>query len=372
MKREFLELAHTFKRTKHSPAGWFMSEKLDGHRCFWDGGISRGFNKYEIPWANTAKDSRYIERQICTGLWSRYGNIIHAPNYWLDALPCIPMDGELYATNMSRQAISKIIKNQKVDKGWGEINYYIFNFVPYKTIFASGVLNNINFQKDFKYAYDWISSRLQSGIHIDYLPKTTSSFELTYSLMCKYLECNSVAKSHLHKQLPFNTLLASHKLEEYLKTVIETGGEGIMLRAPYSKYECCRSHNLLKVKPFNDAEGTVVGYITGRKTDKGSKLLGKMGSMILDYNGKRLELSGFTDKERLLTNWDCRLPNPLDITPALQSAEEWAKLNPETQCPKYIGALEFPPGTKVTFKYRGLSDDGVPQEARYWRKYNEI
>ena len=42
MRREFLQLADTYNPAKHKIAGYLVSEKLDGTRCFWDGGLSRG------------------------------------------------------------------------------------------------------------------------------------------------------------------------------------------------------------------------------------------------------------------------------------------------------------------------------------------
>jgi hypothetical protein len=59
-KREFLQLAHKLDAKKHGIGGWLYSEKLDGERCFWDGGVSTGLAKSEIPWANTNKDERYV------------------------------------------------------------------------------------------------------------------------------------------------------------------------------------------------------------------------------------------------------------------------------------------------------------------------
>ena len=139
--------------------------------------------------------------------------------------------------------------------------------------------------------------------------------------------------------------------------------DGLIIRHPDKVWMPERVYSVLKVKPWDDAEGTVIGYITGRETDKGSKLLGMMGALILDFNGKRLELSGFTEDERKLVvcigssageNGD---------------AKNWAIKHPEKECPDWIEAVDFPRGSVVTFKYRGLSNDGIPQEARYWRKY---
>ena len=51
-RREFLQLADHYNPHKHNVAGWFVSEKLDGQRCFWDGGISRGLPTEQVPWAS--------------------------------------------------------------------------------------------------------------------------------------------------------------------------------------------------------------------------------------------------------------------------------------------------------------------------------
>ena len=76
-----------------------------------------------------------------------------------------------------------------------------------------------------------------------------------------------------------------------------------MLRQPESLWYPKRMKHLLKHKPFDDDEGILVGYTSDRETNKGSKHLGKIGALILDYKGKRLELSGLADDEReLLTD----------------------------------------------------------------------
>ena len=70
---------------KHDVAGWFISEKLDGTRCFWDGGMSRGVRTEDVPWASvidpkTGKQKAKIKpwRPACgaataTRSWPRTG-----------------------------------------------------------------------------------------------------------------------------------------------------------------------------------------------------------------------------------------------------------------------------------------------------------
>ncbi len=52
-------LAQTYKPESHSIAGWLMSEKLDGVRCYWSGSV----------------------------LFSRNGVKINAPKEWTNHLP---------------------------------------------------------------------------------------------------------------------------------------------------------------------------------------------------------------------------------------------------------------------------------------------
>src|SRR4029079_13323977 len=56
--------------------------------------------------------------------------------------------------------------------------------------------------------------------------------------------------------------------------IVRLGGEGLMLRQPESAYEAGRSPTLLKVKPYDDAEATVVAHEPGR-----GKFAGLLGSL---------------------------------------------------------------------------------------------
>jgi DNA ligase 1 len=62
-------LADVYDPEKHDPTGWYMSEKLDGVRCYWDG----------------------------KNLYSRNGNKFYPPAYFKAALPKdFHLDGELW------------------------------------------------------------------------------------------------------------------------------------------------------------------------------------------------------------------------------------------------------------------------------------
>jgi hypothetical protein len=53
----------------------FVSEKYDGFRAWWDGGVSRGLPITAVPWANKNKKDRLLREPVSTGLWSFYGNV---------------------------------------------------------------------------------------------------------------------------------------------------------------------------------------------------------------------------------------------------------------------------------------------------------
>lgn len=80
--------------------GWWMSEKLDGVRAYWDG-----------------------ERLI-----SRLGNAFVAPEWFVEALPrALPLDGELFAGRKRFQRTVGIVRRQDKSDLWREISYVVFD-----------------------------------------------------------------------------------------------------------------------------------------------------------------------------------------------------------------------------------------------------
>ena len=73
-----------------------------------------------------------------------------------------------------------------------------------------------------------------------------------------------------------------------------------------------------------------------------------MGALIIRWRGKQFGLSGFDYRLR-------RLPEDQVAYAAIHPGK---KIPPPAWCP--IGKV-------VTFKYRELTDRGVPKEARFWR-----
>ncbi len=80
-------------------AGWWLSEKLDGVRAYWDG----------------------------KSLISRLGNRFHAPDWFLADLPDIPLDGELWIGRKAFQRTVGIVRRQDKSDLWKEVRYVAFD-----------------------------------------------------------------------------------------------------------------------------------------------------------------------------------------------------------------------------------------------------
>ena len=348
-KKEFVQLAHQFEPDKHMIAGAFISQKLDGERCLWDGGISRGFAAGDIPYANTVKDARRKRAQIATGLWSRTGKIIFAPDWFLDKLPSFPLDGELWAGVQNWQQLSSIVHQEYSDDRWRLVEYKIIDSPPWRALLQG---REIKVRSDYTFnvtldALQWAQNKIKDLGVTDHW-----TFEFVYRWLLRRIKSDGQISLVPQIELPFDNLKAIAKVEEYAKDVVDEGGEGVVIRKRNGLWIPERSYDLLKFKPFKDAEAKVTGYYAGRETDRGSKLLGMMGALELDYQGTIFKISGFTDAEREFSSG-----------PAM----EWAIVHPGERCPDWIASTYFPVGATITFRYRELSNDGVPKEARYLR-----
>lgn len=80
-------------------AGWWMSEKLDGVRAWWDG----------------------------RNLISRLGNVFVAPDWFVEHLPQETLDGELWCARKAFQRTSGIVRRQDRSDLWKEVTYVVFD-----------------------------------------------------------------------------------------------------------------------------------------------------------------------------------------------------------------------------------------------------
>ena len=356
-KREFLQLAHTYK--SQDIGGFFYSEKLDGFRVFWDGGVSIGLHSCEVPWANTAKDHIHTRPIMSTGLWTRYGNVVHAPEWLLKKLPDFPLDGELYLGRGNFQKLRSIASTypwNRNDDDWKDIQLLAFSVPKMSSLLAPGKVDTINFKIDMPTtAYEWWQKRYNGPPSFNEF--STLTFRKMYPWLRDSTEDNDNFKIHPHYPLPTFTKDALREVMRELDSITSLGGEGIMVRDPWSLWTPERCHSLLKFKKLHDAEGKVMGFKAGTETDKGSKLLGMIGAITLQYTNEAgnvvtFDISGFTNEEREF---------------ATEEMSYYARSHPGEVMPDWVESKHFPRGSTVTFRYRELTKDGVPKEARFFR-----
>ena len=81
------------------PAAYWVSEKLDGVRAYWDG----------------------------KKLWFRSGRPVPAPAWFSQGFPSQPLDGELWLGRGSFERLSGIVrKAEPVDEEWRQVRYMLF------------------------------------------------------------------------------------------------------------------------------------------------------------------------------------------------------------------------------------------------------
>jgi len=301
----FLMKAQRLNPKRLIPGVTKWSIKLDGMRAFWDGGITRG--RTDVPFAM---------HQKATGLWSINAKVIHAPDWWLDTLPQdIFLDGELWAGIGQFQNVMSICKRHTPDERWLNIQFRVFESLVPRIVYTPRVIDQPT-----------CSLTIDHTVR-DYMKNLCPNWEVAPEV--KTIEQNVFTSL---EDIPLDALLLE-------------GHEGIMFRNP-SKWEPTRSWGIMKLKPFLDDEAKVIGYTGG---DKG--FTGKIGALIVNWNNKWFKISSgldYTDRE---TN----------------DPEECAKYSGKV-LPMHIESLTIPRDAIITFKYRELTDEGTPKEARYWRK----
>ena len=214
-------------------------------------------------------------------LWSRKGKVIHAPDYFLAELPRdIALDGELWIGRGQFEETTSTVLSETPDDRWKSVHFMVFD-----------------------------------------APKAKGTFEERM----QFLQATLPKGNRFAKLVVQGRCQGTAQLLAERDRIVELGGEGLMLRQPESEYEPGRSPTLLKVKPYDDAEATVIAHQPGE-----GKFAGKLGSLrVRTDDGKEFSIgSGFTDAQR-----------------------------------------ESPPpvGTIITYRFRGLTAKGLPRFPSYLR-----
>ena len=206
------------------PLGYLVSEKLDGVRAFWDGRTLR----------------------------FRSGRRIAAPDWFTQALPSTPLDGELWMGRNSFDRLSATVRRSTaVDAEWRDLHYMIFD-----------------------------------------LPGQPGRFDERAARIGAVLATAGVPWLQAVEQL---RVPDREVLQHQLQQLADDGGEGLVLHRADADWKPGRSDALRKLKPLPDEDAKVVAYQVGKGRHKG-----RMGALLLEMpNGQRFALgTGFTDAQR--------------------------------------------------------------------------
>ena len=217
----------------------------------------------------------------------RSGKLISAPNWFIENFPEQLMDGELWMGRGTFEKLSGIVRKiQPNHNEWRQVSYMLFELPEHPGTFTRRVRKMV---------------------------------KLTETLKISWLQ-----------PIPQIRLNSENALLNMLDEIVTKGGEGLMLHRADSLYHSGRSNDLLKLKPWQDAEATVVEILPGK-----GKFSGMMGSLLVaDESGRIFRIgTGFSNKERR---------------------------NPPTV------------GTVITYKFTGTTNKGLPKFASFLRIYQQF
>lgn len=212
----------------------------------------------------------------------RGGSTIQAPAWFTAGFPPVPLDGELWAGRGTFEEVSGTVRRQQPDEAaWRRVRYMVFD-----------------------------------------MPDP----ELTFDLRLDALRALLDGADNPHIQVVKQFRLEDHAaLMDTLEQVAAAGGEGLMLHRAEARHRAGRSDDLLKLKPYLDAEARVVGHLPGK-----GKYTGMLGALqVQTGDGRRFAIgTGLSDAQR----------------------------------------LDPPPvGSIVTYQYQGLTSNGIPRFASFLR-----
>lgn len=217
-----------------------------------------------------------------TQLLTRSGHLINTPEFFTQDWPSLPLDGEIWLARASFETISSIVRKQKpIEHEWQKLTFMVFDLPAHQGRF---------------------------------LDRVAAMQTLANNNTNMHLKAMKQQKFHDHETL-----------QAYFERVVEEGGEGLMLHHQNARYHIGRTANIMKLKPFDDAEGEVIEHLPGKGKYKG--MLGAIRVKTADGIIFKIG-SGFSDNER-----------------------------------------KYPPelGSIVTFKYSGKTQQGVPRFASFLR-----
>ncbi len=293
-------------------SGWYMSEKLDGVRAYWDGEhlVSRNGNIFEAPAFFTKEFPKF---KLDGELWSRRASF--------DEISSIVRTGEAKATHPKSKRMCCFSCTKKQDKVKAKATH------PKSKRMCCFSCT----KKQDKVKAKATQPKESQGCAASAAPNKWQ--QLTYNIFeVPEAKGNLLQRLSNVKETSYLKLIKQIKvkdkehLKSFLKSVEEKGGEGVVVRDGSLPYYTGRDKNALKVKSYQDTECKIVGYNEGK-----GKYKDKLGSLNCKLkDGKIIKIgSGLSNALR-------------DEPPKINSI--------------------------ITFKYYGLTSKGNPRFPIYLRE----
>ena len=277
------------------PIGWVSSEKYDGYRARWMGKMED-------------KDEKIF--------LSRAQKLFNAHELFKIAMPDENLDGELWVGRENFQMMGVVRKKMPILEEWKHVQYIVYDLPDMKKPFSERIKALRKLVKENKERWDSIVSTLPTEFQI---------------------ECPL--------KMAQQTFIESEKhMENLYKTILEKGGEGLMIKDPDSFYEDKRSNYMLKVKPSFDEEAIIIDYKLGNGKYKGI-LGGFICKSLINMDTYHL-IDKDENHEFSLSGMDDSVRNDYETT--------------------------HPIGTVISITHSGKTDGGKPRFARYVRKRDDI
>ena len=248
---------------------------------------------------------------------SRSEKIFNSPEWFKSSMPHEHLDGELWISRDKFEEMGVVRKKVPIDDEWLSIKYMVYDLPTLNEPF------NVR------------SNKLRQIVKEN--NKRWEIFRMTLDKKFHKLKCPlQFAKQIIIKNVDH--------MDEYYKTVIDKGGEGIMLKHPDSMYDGKRSDWLLKVKPSFEDEAIIVDYTEGK---------GK-------YQGL---LGGFVCKSMINMDTYHLIDNDENHEFTISGMNDEIRQDYE---------LTHPIGTVISLEHSGKTKLGKPRFARYLRKRVDV
>lgn len=320
---EFLQQASQFISGRHRLAGKYVSKMTSGVQAFWDGGISRSRATIDIPYSNTA--GKFVP--IATGLWTANGQVIEAPDWFLNQMPPYMLVGALNTTK-------DVLKSRNA-RAWKSVEFAVYDAPPVEAIFATRSLSKPRFKKriDLETVRKWMKT-LPKWVREDFraVPFSTT-FGDTLLWLREKIESEGRITLHTHWLLPNDEAAA----EQAIKGLVDKHGD-LIVRDPSAVYTARRVGTLLEYPPATEGEAMIVGYKAGE-----GPAIGCIGELLCEYENLNIRVA---------------VKSPF----ADDYMADWAAENPGKVCPIHFEGAEYRPGHTVGIKFR-LSG-GIPTKIR--------